>query len=189
MPIDLFILILQALEGLLEILAAEMIQGRGARRPRTGATRTLRTPESLRPQGAAARRCRLALWRSLTAWSTWCCALRAPTRRQPRRVRLLTRSWHIMWRESGCCNSSRRCCVIKGSCHGFKGFGCAYLACIGSENVWTAGPSSMETDVASASVGGTAEGPASSNGNATDAAASGGAPAGGSKVGILAVTL
>ena len=47
----------------------------------------------------------------------------------------------------------------------------------------------METDVPLAAVGGTAEGPVSSNGNATDAAASGGAPAGGSKVGVLAVTL
>ena len=76
----------QALEVILGILG-ETIQGRGPRRPRTGATRTRKTPESPRRRGAAARRCPPALWRSSTAWSTWCCALRGRTREQPMRVR------------------------------------------------------------------------------------------------------
>ena len=75
----------QALEETLEILGAT-IQGRDPRRPRTGATRTRKTPGSPRRRAAAARRCLPALWRSSTAWSTWCCALRGPTRTQPRRV-------------------------------------------------------------------------------------------------------
>ena len=76
---------MQALVALLETLG-EMIQGRGARRPGTGATRTPRTRETLRRQGAAAKRCQPALWKSSTAWSTLRCGLRGRTRRQPMRV-------------------------------------------------------------------------------------------------------